>query len=1380
MARVIAIGQPVNDSEREAIAFLRDHLPNSYVVIHNFELKQGHELYEIDIALLAPHTVFVIDVKGTRGLIDVYGAKWYPEGRAPYHSPLAILRKHAKALKTFICDQHPADAALRGLYVDAAVLMTDPEAHVQDAGGQDGPSVTYLKKCVAFFQDKSRVPASFSSDIRAKLGAVERTIVGRAKPKSAPPCYGNWQVEEKLGGTDRYTEYRAKHTLLGARRGGTARLRLYQVDAYAPEADRQRQVKLISNAYRSLAGLPGHPNILSVREFFDDEDAKNWVALVTEDVAGQGLRQHIKKSGLALTYDQKVGVIRDVLAALDHAHRSEPQVIHRNLTPDAVLIGNGGRALLCGFDYARAGKDRTSTIAEDIVDEVDSLYQAPECYRDPSKASVASDLYSAGLVFYELLVGEPPWSSVDDMLEKDALFPVKPSELKPELQVGLNDWLQGLCAFDVENRPTSAAVALARFNDIVGPDPRDAAKPKKEALPPAPPCPKLDYLVLQRGTEIGSRFRVEERLGLGGFAVAYKVFDSYSDIARVLKVIVKDRRSTFQRMKQEYRLLSKLEPHPNIVHALWADKLPDETPYMVFDYVAGLDVGEMLNAGALSLEDVRRIADDTLAGLEHLHKNGIFHRDIKPSNLLWTDHGIRIFDFNVAVHENDEEARAGGTRRYLPPDVELAETLAPEDEIDRDLYALGITLYECATGKYPWTEATPPPKVAPCDPQKHVADLSPEFGQLILRAIAPRKAERFSSAAEFRAALASVTKVRVVAAPPPVAAAPKTETPPSLSVLQPSKPNFNPFVSQLLTMYSQSPRTNAGTRSLGTVGRETYVKTLLDEKLRPAVLSGEFRLVIVTGNAGDGKTTFIQQIERKIASGLKQRPNGSEFVLPNGRRFLTNYDGSQDEENKANDDVLKEFLKPFEGRDASRWPTDETRIIAINEGRLVDFLTEHEDVFTHLKQLVLAGLAGDRASDGVATVNLNLRAIVASPTGAVAEADSIFDRQLRRLVHEQFWEPCAGCDIRDRCYVFHNARTLMDPVAGPKVAERLRSLYAITHLRGRLHLTMRDLRSALAFTLAGTRDCDEIHALYARPGPEARRQILEGFYFNSWRGGEGSADRLLSLLRDIDIGEATNPDIDRALDYLPPTAREMARFSFAARGDYDSQLLDRMHGELPRNSAIGTAAQRVSEHREYVAMLRRRQFFERRDESWGEMLPYRTWDEFWRLVTGKSEPAIHLDELLTAVNRGEGLSDPKRLGNTLALRVRVVEHGTIRSYRLFPGDKFQLVLPPSGTNDFVEHIPQALRLIYSSPSGHQAELLVGLDVYEMLARLNDGYRPSLEELQGYYLSLAVFKNVLASAPYQEVLLTRTGHDFYRIRREAAGTLFLEALEGGAS
>jgi len=63
----------------------------------------------------------------------------------------------------------------------------------------------------------------------------------------------------------------------------------------------------------------------------------------------------------------------------------------------------------------------------------------------------------------------------------------------------------------------------------------------------------------------------------------------------------------------------------------------------------------------------------------------------------------------------------------------------------------------------------------------------------------------------------------------------------------------------------------------------------------------------------------------------------------------------------------------------------------------------------------------------------------------------------------------------------------------------------------------------------------------------------------------------------------------------------------------------------------------------------------------------------------------------------------------------------------------------------------------------------------MLQRLNEGYRPSVEEEQGYYLSLAVFKNVLGSAPYQEVLLTTTGHDFFKIQRQQDGRLEMDRV-----
>ncbi|HLI48823.1 MAG TPA: nuclease-related domain-containing protein, partial [Chthonomonas sp.] len=106
MAKIIAVGQPVNDAERQAIAYLRDHLPLNYTVIHNVELP-GKENMEIDLVVLAPHCVYVVDVKGVRGSVDIYGTKWYPQGRQPYTSPLLKGRQNAKILKALLTDDNP-------------------------------------------------------------------------------------------------------------------------------------------------------------------------------------------------------------------------------------------------------------------------------------------------------------------------------------------------------------------------------------------------------------------------------------------------------------------------------------------------------------------------------------------------------------------------------------------------------------------------------------------------------------------------------------------------------------------------------------------------------------------------------------------------------------------------------------------------------------------------------------------------------------------------------------------------------------------------------------------------------------------------------------------------------------------------------------------------------------------------------------------------------------------------------------------------------------------------------------------------------------------------------------------------------------------------
>ncbi len=171
------------------------------------------------------------------------------------------------------------------------------------------------------------------------------------------------------------------------------------------------------------------------------------------------------------------------------------------------------------------------------------------------------------------------------------------------------------------------------------------------------------------------------------------------------------------------------------------------------------------------------------------------------------------------------------------------------------------------------------------------------------------------------------------------------------------RPNWNPYQARLVRLFSQSRTTNAGTRGLDDFARWAYVETVIDNELFPDIVQGNYRLVVITGNAGDGKTAFIQMLERRLehdgASAHRRLGGNGTQIVRHGHRFVTNWDGSQDEGNDPNDDVLLEFFAPFAGN-APAPPQDETRVIAINEGRLLDFLAVHRNAFQWLSATILS------------------------------------------------------------------------------------------------------------------------------------------------------------------------------------------------------------------------------------------------------------------------------------------------------------------------------------------------------------------------------------------------------------------------------------------
>lgn len=288
-----------------------------------------------------------------------------------------------------------------------------------------------------------------------------------------------------------------------------------------------------------------------------------------------------------------------------------------------------------------------------------------------------------------------------------------------------------------------------------------------------------------------------------------------------------------------------------------------------------------------------------------------------------------LIDFNISTSTDDKSF--AGTLPYLAPDlVESSRRIAWDKSADT--FSLGVTLYELLAHNYPWPGSNPCPNLrnAATDIRNYRSDLSEQFADFVMKSLITDNQRRFATAKDMLDALKAIgvgglmklKKGDVI-------------TVSSLAVEQ-------DIVDYINSLYSQSSHGNSGTRAgikKSPFDALTYTETKLDKKLIADIESLKYKLIIITGNAGDGKTAFIHQVENRGTDKESfATRNGSRFSI-GGVRFESNYDGSQDEDAMTNTEVLSQFFKPFEGLTDYTSAT-EGRIIAINEGRLVDFLSE--------------------------------------------------------------------------------------------------------------------------------------------------------------------------------------------------------------------------------------------------------------------------------------------------------------------------------------------------------------------------------------------------------------------------------------------------------
>jgi serine/threonine protein kinase len=281
-----------------------------------------------------------------------------------------------------------------------------------------------------------------------------------------------------------------------------------------------------------------------------------------------------------------------------------------------------------------------------------------------------------------------------------------------------------------------------------------------------PPPPPGATLVDQRiGTIVAGRYRILEKLAVGGMGIVYRAERTGLGRAVAIKFLrphVVHDADTRTRFEAEARAASRLS-HANCVAVIDCG-LDDDVPFIVMELVAGRTLREIMDTGPIAIPRALDLTRQILAGLEHAHAHGVIHRDIKPDNILvWSDgthERAQLADFGLAKCSDALGISHDvliGTPNYMSPE----QTLGLRADERSDIYAAGIVLYEMLAQRKPFRAAqmfdtlrmhreSPVPAFADIAPDRAIP---PAIERVVRGALAKNPALRPDSASSFAEAL---------------------------------------------------------------------------------------------------------------------------------------------------------------------------------------------------------------------------------------------------------------------------------------------------------------------------------------------------------------------------------------------------------------------------------------------------------------------------------------------------------------------------------------------------------------------------------------------------------------------------------------------------
>ena len=1296
----VPCGPAVNESERKAINQLKTRLifapgDDEWLLLTNLTFSATHRFQsdEIDIVAIGPPGVRVIEVKH-------WTAAWVKRHPGIVEQEADRVTNKARKIGTTLRRRVPNLPR-----VDGAFLVTETATKVKELEGREpvrGVSFhTFKTWCGALGLDSPKVLSL--QQIRALGRSLEpRSTV--ALDGTLKRLAGYTRLELQTPPDERFHRiYRATH----ASRQDRVLLHLYDLSA----SDGSKAGERAEREWKSLHRLQRHGWAPRIVDSF--QDAPGYTDEIKFFTVADPAAPTIEERAADESWDTnaRLSFARGAVRALVEFHEAgtdgDEPMVHRNLTPGTILVKHDNSPILTGFEHTRIPADISVASVAPGRNRDDAA--SPEVRaQGRGAADHRSDVYSLCASLTVLFKDRQD----DESLHALQILAKGMGE-EPKTRISLDDLFQSLSHM------------LGEFI------------PKPEPEPPPARFWTEDQVVLFRGQS----YRIVSRLGSGGVGTTFKVVkidrETGGDLGTYVAKVVRDE-ETGRRVPRAYELA-----HSHLRHSALstifevAPEWRDNQFVALMTWIEGEPLSEYSGVLPILAEDLQEESAEALAvrwlrtgceALGVLHDNGLVHGDVSPRNLIVSGADLVLTDYDF-VRRIGEPMAVPGTVAYCSPSCLEGRDAAPSD----DFYALAASFFQVLFEKEPFRYDGDYAKERGLNWNGVERGAYPVLAAFLDRATDPDPEKRFATATDALAVLSPPRRVQDQAEDAAPSEAEEVVEAGNADVARPEderterRKNEVEWPRSLLQSYPGSRWGNRETRGLDSeFAAETYVETELEQALYRDIVARRVRLVVLCGNAGDGKTALLQHLAREL--GLGSQSSATRILkgrLDDGLTVRMNLDGSASWRGKSADKLLDEFLAPFQDGPPRQ---DIVHLLAINDGRLLEWIEDFEERRgkTSLTR-DLSGFIEDEVppcGSHIRFVDLNQRSLV----GAVAANGKCIDTGfLDRLVDSLYgseqtadiWTPCRTCSAQERCEVYRATRTfgpggLADEAVRRRARQRLFEALQAVHLRGETHITVRELRGALVYILFGIHFCRDYHQSHDGPGEPAPQPYSERAFSP---GSSGRQGEVLGELVRFDPALEAHPQIDRRLLHPPSmdgddglTRYEGLSLEAARRRAWFEWPEDEMERLTGDRFALDLAQGRhLREFRELAID----------DEAGGKRN---------RLV----------ERLCAGISRLEALP-PEALDRPHAVPLKITPRTPTETafwVEKSVGD-FHLEIAPRG-GEGLDRLHREAFLVYRYRDGREERLRLGAELFHLLLELDDGYQLGDVATDDTFAHLSIF------------------------------------------